>query len=110
MIIITAKKDGFRRCGIAHSAKRVEYPADAFSSEQLAELQAEPMLVVELVVEAQKEPDQPAPLNEKIVAESAVAETPAPAAEDHLAETAETKPAPKARAASKKGGEKAPKE
>lgn len=48
MIIITAKKDGFRRCGVAHSAKPVEYQDDAFTPDQLAELQADPMLVVEL--------------------------------------------------------------
>jgi hypothetical protein len=110
MIIITAKKDGFRRCGVAHSAKRVEYPADAFSPEQLAELQAEPMLVVELVIDAPKDPGQTAPLDAEIVAEPVVAETTAPAAEDHLVETAEARPAPKTRAASKKGGEKAPRE
>ncbi len=51
MIIITAKKDGFRRCGVAHSARPVEHKDDAFTPEQLAELQAEPMLVVELVTE-----------------------------------------------------------
>lgn len=49
MIIITAKKDGFRRCGLVHSAKPVEHQDDVFTPEQLAELQAEPMLVVELV-------------------------------------------------------------
>lgn len=49
MIIITAKKDGFRRCGVSHSAKPVEHQDDAFTPEQLAELQADPMLVVELV-------------------------------------------------------------
>ncbi len=124
MLIITAKKDGFRRCGLAHSAKPVEHQDDAFTPEQLAELQADPMLVVELVVEAPKEQDQTALLDEEIVkeqdqtalldeeivVEQVMAETTAPAAEDHLVETTETQPAPKARAASKKGVEKAPKE
>jgi hypothetical protein len=49
MIIITSKKDGFRRCGVAHSARPTEHQDDAFTPEQLAELQADPMLVVELV-------------------------------------------------------------
>lgn len=110
MIIITAKKDGFRRCGLAHSAKPVEHKDDAFTPEQLAELQAEPMLVVELVIDAPKDPGQAAPLGAEIVAEQVVAETTASAAEDHLVETAEATPAPKARAASEKGREKAPKE
>lgn len=46
MITITSKKDGFRRCVKAHSARPVEYPDSAFSKKDLAILQAEPMLVV----------------------------------------------------------------
>jgi hypothetical protein len=49
MIIITAKKDGFRRCGIAHSKNKVEYPDDAFSPKDLETLEEEPMLVVNKV-------------------------------------------------------------
>ncbi|CAG9412113.1 MULTISPECIES: HI1506-related protein [Providencia] len=45
-IIITAKVNGFRRCGIAHSDTATEYSDDHFTKEQLATLQAEPMLVV----------------------------------------------------------------
>lgn len=45
-ILITAKVNGFRRCGIAHSDETVEYPDDYFTRSQLAELQAEQMLVV----------------------------------------------------------------
>ena len=48
MIIITAKKDGFRRCGIAHSKEPTEYPDDRFSAKELKVLQTEPMLVVEV--------------------------------------------------------------
>lgn len=48
IIIITSKQPGFRRCGIAHGAKPTEYPDDAFTAEQLAALQAEPMLTVEI--------------------------------------------------------------
>jgi len=47
-IKITAKKDGFRRCGIAHPAAATEYPADKFTPKELKVLQAEPMLVVEI--------------------------------------------------------------
>jgi len=52
-IRITAKKDGFRRCGIAHPAIATEYPVDQFSKKDLVALQAEPMLVVEIL------PDKP---------------------------------------------------
>ncbi|HHR6128522.1 TPA: HI1506-related protein [Providencia alcalifaciens] len=45
-ILITAKVNGFRRCGIAHSDETVEYPDDYFTPLQLIELQSEPMLVV----------------------------------------------------------------
>lgn len=44
---ITSKKDGFRRAGVSHPAREVEYPADKFSAEQIAQLEAEPMLIVE---------------------------------------------------------------
>lgn len=48
-IKITAKSEGFRRCGIAHTMAAVEYPDDHFTREQLVELQKEPMLVVEII-------------------------------------------------------------
>ena len=48
MITITAKKEGFRRCGIAHPVAPVTYPDDKFTADELAALQAEPMLVVEV--------------------------------------------------------------
>lgn len=46
MITITSKKNGFRRCGIAHADVATSYKDDAFSAEQLEILQAEPMLTV----------------------------------------------------------------
>lgn len=46
MIIITSKKNGFRRCGVAHPAEKTEYPNDFFTAEQIEELHNEPMLVV----------------------------------------------------------------
>ena len=45
-ILITAKRDGFRRLGIAHSAQGTAYPDDHFTAAQLSVLKAEPMLVV----------------------------------------------------------------
>lgn len=46
-IVITSKKDGFRRCGLAHPARPTEHPDDRFTEAQLHALKTEPMLVVE---------------------------------------------------------------
>lgn len=46
VIEITARREGFRRCGVAHSATTKEWPVDAFTPEQLAVLKADPMLIV----------------------------------------------------------------
>lgn len=46
MIIITSKKEGFRRCGVAHAATPTEYPDGRFTPEQIEALHNEPMLVV----------------------------------------------------------------
>ncbi|KLU15432.1 HI1506-related protein [Xenorhabdus griffiniae] len=51
-ILITAKVADFRRCGIAHSDNTTSYPDDRFTAAQLRELQADPMLVVSVVNEA----------------------------------------------------------
>ena len=56
-IRITSRKEGFRRCGIAHSEKPVVYPDDRFSAEELEMLEAEPMLIVERIPEEAKESD-----------------------------------------------------
>ncbi|MFW5490427.1 MAG: HI1506-related protein [Desulfovibrio sp.] len=45
-IRITSKRDGFRRCGVAHTEKPTDYPDDRFTAGELAVLKAEPMLVV----------------------------------------------------------------
>ena len=45
VIEITARREGFRRCGVAHSATTKAWPADAFTPEQLAVLNADPMLI-----------------------------------------------------------------
>lgn len=46
ILTITAKRDGFRRCGIAHPASPVDHPIERFSKKQIEALRAEPMLVV----------------------------------------------------------------
>ncbi len=48
MIIISSARDGFRRCGVAHPAAPTSYADDYFDADQLAILQAEPMLTVAL--------------------------------------------------------------
>lgn len=45
-IEITARRDGFRRLGIAHSATTTTYPDDHFSPDELKSLLAEPQLIV----------------------------------------------------------------
>lgn len=50
LIRITARPAaGWRRCGIRHPAERVDHPADRFTPGQVATLQADPNLIVELV-------------------------------------------------------------
>ena len=55
MIIITSKKAGFRRCGIAHPVEPTEYPDGTFTPEQIEALHAEPMLVVREACESKAE-------------------------------------------------------
>jgi len=52
-IIIRSYREGFRRCGIAHSASEITYPNDRFTDDELERLMAEPRLTVKIV------PDQP---------------------------------------------------
>ena len=62
MITIKSKKDGFRRCGIAHPAAETTYPDDRFTIAELADLQAEPMLIV---ATAEDKPASPPPVMEE---------------------------------------------
>lgn len=55
MIKITAKKDGFRRAGMAHPASPTLHADDAFTPEQLAAIETEPMLVVEHIASPEAE-------------------------------------------------------
>ncbi len=54
MIIITSKKDGFRRCGVAHPAEPTDFPDGTFTPEQIEILRNEPMLVVQEEDEAEE--------------------------------------------------------
>lgn len=46
VIVITAKRNGFRRCGVAHSDKPTPWAVDAFTEEQWEALLKEPQLIV----------------------------------------------------------------
>lgn len=58
-IVIQARRDGFRRCGVSHSAERTEYPDGYWSDADLAILKAEPQLMV-VEVPATAAADDPA--------------------------------------------------
>ena len=87
---ITAKKDGFRRAGVAHPAVMTEYADDAFTAEQLAQLKAEPMLTVKVIKATKKDSSKDAaaaeqtteakaePVTETVIAEPEAASTDAP--------------------------------
>ena len=49
MIVITSKREGFCRCGVAHAARPVEWPDERWTIDELDALLAEPMLTVEVV-------------------------------------------------------------
>lgn len=67
MLIITSKKEGFRRCGVAHSTTPTEHPDGAFTPAQIEALHDEPMLVVLAAEEAGAEPaSKPVPAAEMI--------------------------------------------
>ncbi len=44
---IIARREGFRRCGVAHPTGPTVYPDGTFTPEQIKILKAEPMLIVE---------------------------------------------------------------
>lgn len=59
MIRITSKKEGFRRCGVAHGAAPKDWPDDRFSAAELQRLKAEPMLVVQVLPDPEPEAEDP---------------------------------------------------
>lgn len=82
IVRITAKRAGFRRCGIAHPAQPVDHPADRFTAAELERLQAEPMLKVVVLDGESGQPLAPLPAD-AVPVDVEVAEAtadPAPAA------------------------------
>ena len=68
-ILIASKRDGFRRAGVEHSSTPTLYADNHFTDEQLAALEAEPLLVVHHVEdepEGVKEPETPEPEAPKV--------------------------------------------
>lgn len=59
MIRIASKREGFRRCGIAHSVAPVEYSDGRWSAAELTALMNEPILTVEVIASP---PPAPPPL------------------------------------------------
>ncbi|WP_236199927.1 HI1506-related protein [Pseudomonas pseudonitroreducens] len=55
---ITARTDGFRRCGVAHLAKGKTFRDGYFTEEQLEALRSEPQLVVVDVDDEQGDDDE----------------------------------------------------
>lgn len=55
-LTVRALKDGFRRAGRAWSAEETTVPIEEFSKEQLAALEAEPLLTVKRVTVAAEKP------------------------------------------------------
>ena len=47
VVRISARRDGFRRCGVAHSKAPRDWPAGSFTADELEVLRAEPNLSVE---------------------------------------------------------------
>jgi hypothetical protein len=46
---ISSSIEGFRRAGIAHSRTATDHPLESFSARQLAQLEAEPNLIVQQI-------------------------------------------------------------
>lgn len=44
---ITAKRDGYRRCGVGHPGEAVDHALDVFNAKQIEILKADSMLVVQ---------------------------------------------------------------
>lgn len=76
-IVIRSRREGFRRCGIAHSVAPTTYPDDQFGASQLDALRCEPMLIVEEVPMAKQEKSPAAPATSAQVNPESVPATPA---------------------------------
>ena len=91
MIRITAKKNGFRRAGMAHHGTR-EYSDDVFTPEQIIQLEAEPMLVVQRLDEAPPATPAAEALKEQTEGETASEREGAEASAGEVPEKAPTAP------------------
>lgn len=89
-IVITAKRDGFRRAGIAHSSKPTRYTDDFFSEEQLKAMLKEPQLTLAHV---EDEFDQVQESFNEPSAQAALSET-SNSTQDTQSQTSETGSAP----------------
>lgn len=63
---ITSRRAGFRRCGVAHPAEATDHARSRWSAEEIEQLKAEPVLIVE---ELDVVPDQTASTPAKAPAE-----------------------------------------
>lgn len=70
-IQITARRDGFRRLGIAHSASTVTYPDGHFSKDELAILKSDPNLIV---IEVADVPESSSAADELVLAQGRIKE------------------------------------
>lgn len=61
IVRIKSKRDGYRRCGIAHPRQPTDHPAERFTDGMLEKLQADPVLSVELLDGEDAEPAQAKP-------------------------------------------------
>ena len=77
MIVITSKREGFRRCGVAHAARPVEWPDERWTIDELDALLAEPMLTVEVV-------EDPEPAGDHAMLTVEVVEDPEPAGDQAM--------------------------
>jgi Mu-like prophage FluMu N-terminal domain len=59
MIRIISKKEGFRRCGAAHSETPKDYANDHFTQKELKRLKNEPMLIVQELPDPPEEKKAP---------------------------------------------------
>lgn len=91
IVRIKARRDGFRRCGITHRDVPVDYPVDHFSDEDLERLQAEPMLIVEMVACPDDSPSGDDGLNNPLQTMSSITED-ADQAQDEAQETDQQDP------------------
>lgn len=58
-IKITSKRNNFRRCGVEHPKEPKTYPDGAFTPAEIAIMQADPMLAVEIVKKTEAESVKP---------------------------------------------------